>query len=220
MVTENDAKRYFMSVYKSGAIYLWGADLEVLTEDLLNKLKKTYGTSNYTRVSLELDGGKLGADCSGMLTPICGKNITAHAHYTSCKTKGAIAKMPKDKLCLIFRKENEKIVHVGVYMGDGTLIEMWNGCEHRKFIDSQWTYYGIPNWIKYSPINIDKDKLKVNDSVKLTEKLSGYDTAMDAINKKNQKTTLTPGTYYVYKIYNNSVNLTKKKGTAGSWVVL
>lgn len=55
-------------------------------------------------------------------------------------------------------------------------------------------------------------------SYTLKSTAKGYSNAADARNKVNQKTTLSKGTYYIYKTYNGMLNLSKKKGVPGSWI--
>lgn len=214
-VSAEGVVRFCKGLHKAGAVYLWGADVEIITADLLDSLRKRFGTGKYSTVSLSMVEGLIGADCSGLLKPLSGKDDTAAGYYKSCVKKGDISKIPLDKVCLIFRKENGNIVHVAVYAGDGTLYEMWNGCDHRKFIESQWTYYGIPEWIE------QPDKvLAVGDEVEIGDDVKGYYTAKDAEDGTNAKHTLVPGKYYVYKLYGKAVNVSRIKGNKGSWVLL
>ena len=60
-------------------------------------------------------------------------------------------------------------------------------------------------------------------TVTLTNAIKVYNTAMDAKNNENELPFTYPsGTYYIYKIHEptGAVNITKKKGTAGAWVIL
>ena len=52
--------------------------------------------------------------------------------------------------------------------------------------------------------------------VKVT--VNGYTNAVDAKNKKNSKTKVTAGNYYVYKESNGMINVSSKNGVAGSWI--
>lgn len=52
--------------------------------------------------------------------------------------------------------------------------------------------------------------------VKVT--VNGYSNAVDAKNKKNSKTKVTAGNYYVYKESNGMINVSSKNGVAGSWI--
>lgn len=217
MISAEGVKRYCAAIHKAGAVYMWGADVEVITEELIEEKKARFGTKHYQTLNLCDVEGKLGADCSGFLTPIAGIDRTAESHYKTCLVKGKAADLPADKVCLLFRVEDGKIVHVAVYTGDGKLYEMWNGCEHREFKPSQWTYYGIPAWIEEQEI-----VRKVGAKITTKKVLNRYRNAADAKAGRNaMEHPYDPGTFYIYKIDpNGAVNITKKKDEPGSWVML
>lgn len=60
--------------------------------------------------------------------------------------------------------------------------------------------------------------LNTDKTFTLSVKVYGYVNANDAKNHKNNKTLLEPGKFYVYKTYNGMINLSRSKGSAGSWV--
>lgn len=57
-----------------------------------------------------------------------------------------------------------------------------------------------------------------NTTYVLKQSTRGYVNAADAQVGRNPRTTLTAGTYTIYKTYNGMLNLTKKAGVPGSWV--
>ncbi len=57
-----------------------------------------------------------------------------------------------------------------------------------------------------------------NETYKVNKNTSGYMTAVDAKNKKNQKSTVLAGAYYIYKKSGGMLNVTKQKGVPGSWI--
>lgn len=210
--------RYCKSMFLAGAVYLWGANVEVITKELFAELKKSFGAKNYEKITFEEVEGKIGADCSGFLCPLSGEDNTAAGYYSACPDRGKISRMPKDKVCLIFRKEGAKIVHVAIYNGEGMLYEMWDGCEYRKFVESEWTYYGVPAWIEKQD-----DKLVVGGTVTVKKALLAYNNAENAKNGvKPLKNKYAAGVYYVYKIDapTGAVNITKDKEEPGAWVIL
>lgn len=217
MINAEGVKRYCAAIHAAGAVYVWGADVEVITEDLIKEKKARFGTRYYQTLNLCDVEGKLGADCSGFLTPIAGIDRTAESHYKTCPVKGKAADLPADMVCLLFRQEDDKIVHVAVYTGDGKLYEMWNGCEHREFKPSQWTYYGIPAWIEEQEII-----RKIGAKITTKKVLNRYRNAADAKAGRNAMDyPYAPGIFFIYKIdVTGAVNITKEKGKPGSWVML
>lgn len=204
-------KRYCESVFAMKPIYLWGADMQVLTEDLLRQLKQRFGEKNYEDIDLDKHEGLFGADCSGMLTPISGKDMTASSYYVACPEKGAATKTPIDKTCLLFKEEVGKVVHVAIYTGDGVLYEMWDGCRKREFKPEQWSYFGIPDWIEQ---NSGSKVIHLGKATKI------YRSATDAINGKGYVAIYPPGEYYLYKTYKTASNITKTDGIPGGWCVI
>lgn len=49
-------------------------------------------------------------------------------------------------------------------------------------------------------------------------KTFGYMNAIDAQDHRNHVNIIYPGNYYIYKAYKGMINITKEKGTPGSWI--
>lgn len=218
MISAKGFETYLESIHKATAIYMWGADVEIGTEDLLKNKIKIFGEKHYKKLTVDKIEGKICADCSGLFTPLSGVNITAQMYYDRCIQKGSIWQIPKNKKCLIFRKQGNEIVHVAGYLGNGYLIEMWDGCDKRKFAEADWDYYGFPTWLgEQEDVLLEDGTVTIKDSIKV------YNTAYDA--KKNKSVlpfTYPAGTYYIFKVHKltGAVNITTKKGTPGAWVIL
>lgn len=218
MISANGYVEFLESVYRAGCVYVWGGNLEFGTKELLEFKKKTYGKENYNDLTVEMIEGRLCADCSGLFAPISGYDDTAQGYYDKCMEKGRIGQIPRNKKCLLFREQNGRMVHMAGYEGNGYLVEMWNGCEKREFKESEWTHFGFPSWLESQV-----DEIVVGGEIFLTNAIKIYNTASDAKNGKNTLPFTYPsGTYYIYKIHKptGAVNITKKKGTAGAWVIL
>ena len=218
MISANGFVEYLETIFRATAIYFWGGNVEFGSKELLEFKKKTYGKENYKDLTVEMIEGRLCADCSGLFAPISGYDDTAHGYYEKCLEKGRIGQIPRNKKCLLFREQNGRMVHMAGYLGNGYLVEMWDGCEKREFKESEWTHFGFPAWLE-----TQVDELVVGGEIVLTDAIKVYNTASDAKNGKNTLPFTYPsGTYYIYKIHEptGAVNITKKKGTAGAWVIL
>lgn len=155
-VTQAQFKEHFLNLLNGKAVYVWGANGEIISEELVEKLFKLYGSKTYTEEyyqnKLKEGKGRIGADCSGAFKPLSGVDRTAKGHYNACSTKGSIKDLPKDVACMVF---NSNWTHMAAYMGDGTTIEMrsskMNVFEQEPFDASRWTYYGIPDWLEPYP---------------------------------------------------------------------
>ena len=151
---------YFENLYANKAVYLWGANGEIITKELCDRLYKSYGSSAYNRAyydnKLKEGLGKIGADCSGAMYPVSGFDTTAQGYYNKCVSKGNISSIPKDTACLVFKgKSTSAINHIGFYPGNGSVytIEMKSSkdnCVKSELTSGGWKWYGIPNWIDYS----------------------------------------------------------------------
>lgn len=147
---------YFEDLYNNGAIYVWGANGEVITKELCNTLFKKYGTAKYNERYYNeraKHAGKIGADCSGAFRAVSGFDGTAWDYYNLCSSKGKIEDIDKNKPCLVFKRNGSKVTHIGFYCGNGYTIEMQSSttnCVKQKLEVGSWTHFGIPTWIDYS----------------------------------------------------------------------
>lgn len=104
----------------------------------------------------ETGKGKLCYDCA-QLALACmaaaGIPLVSGANSQWNKTRfsesGEISGLPRNKVCLVFRKDSDgKMHHVGVYMGDGSVIHARGhayGVVHQQLEDVTFTHYGIPS---------------------------------------------------------------------------
>ena len=61
--------------------------------------------------------------------------------------KGEIADMPMDVVCCVFHEKAGKMIHVGVYLGDGMVADARghaDGVLHKHVTSYPWTHYAIP----------------------------------------------------------------------------
>lgn len=66
---------------------------------------------------------------------------------TQFQSKGTIGELPADKVALVFRDDGGKMGHVGVYMGDGTVIHARGhayGVVRNELTDVNFSHFGIP----------------------------------------------------------------------------
>lgn len=83
------------------------------------------------------------------------------------------------------------------------------------------------SWIDGSKLNTNnkKDKIKpapvqnTHDTVVLNTDVKVYGNAYDAISGTNPAATFSKGTYYIYKTYGNTINISAQKGQPGGWII-
>lgn len=66
---------------------------------------------------------------------------------TRFSASGTIDQLPADKVGLVFRQDEKTMGHVGVYLGDGTVVHARGhayGVVRQPIADTAFTHYGIP----------------------------------------------------------------------------
>lgn len=168
-VTQKQFINHYMNLYNSGAIYVWGANGEVITKELVDRLYKTYGSRTYTRTyynnKLKEGQGKIGADCSGSIFPLSQRDNTAKGYYNACTKRGLFKNLPKGTACLVF---NSNFTHVGAYLGNGITVEMMSStrnCVKQTLSNTRWAYYGIPDWLEVEADGDEAPQVDNNNNV-------------------------------------------------------
>lgn len=99
--------------------------------------KRAYDCAQLTRWCMDAIGVKL---VSG---------ATSQWNKTAWAEKGEISGMPREKMCLVFRRDSAKVMgHVGVYLGDRTVVHA-KGHDYgvvREGLEEygRFTHYGVP----------------------------------------------------------------------------
>ena len=98
--------------------------------------------------------GKLAYDCAqlsrGAMAAV-GISLVSGANSQWNKTlweeRGGVGDLPRDKICLVFRRDGDHMGHVGVYTGDGYVIHAKGhdfGVVRQPLEDTEFTHFGIP----------------------------------------------------------------------------
>lgn len=167
-------------------------------------------------------------DCSGLGVTylLANKAIscdtTAAGLYNKCEP---IKDNEVTEGCWGFLKDSSgKIYHIGYVVDNDMIVHAFNqekGVIIEKRTARKWIYARPDFAFAFDkPQKPLYDTLSVGDKVTIAESIKGYNTADNALKGKNPTVTYSKGEYYVYKKYNGAVNITRKKGTAGAWVVL
>lgn len=161
LVTPESFVNWFEKLYSELAVYVWGANGQIITKDTMDELYDKYGSDTYNRkyfdMKLQKGRGKIAADAAGSFYQLSKEDRTVREYFTACPIKGVIAALPKDKVCLLF---NNNLTHVGAYLGNGITIEMRSSklnMNRETLKPARWQYYGIPDFVDYG---MDLDSLK------------------------------------------------------------
>lgn len=216
-----------------GNAYLWGGQGESVYE-LVKQLAKKNGQSEENTEKMLACIKKMGSkdikffDCSGLIIRYLIDNrglaydTTAAGLYKLCDSINE-SQVEEGDWCFL-RNSSGEIYHIGVIVDNDMVVHAFNqekGVIMEKRTERKWIYARPDFAFSFeSAQNAQISNLKVGDKVTLTESIKGYNTADNALKGKNPTVTYGKGTYYVYKKYNGSVNITRNKGVAGAWVVL
>lgn len=219
---------------KVGCPYLWGGQGETLF-DMVRKYCATKSQSKEATEKMITFLKKKGVvdkefyDCSGLGVKYLldlgaiKYDMTANGLYKKC----ALISMDEVRAGdWVFFIEDGRAVHIGYMVTDSEVVHALDqtvGVIREKLSESRgWNGAGRPEFcmIYDLPQKVDTNNLKYGDKITTTKDLNGYSNADNAFRGLKPVCTYSAGTYYVYKVYNGAVNITRHKGIPGAWVVL
>ncbi|UPO88349.1 glycoside hydrolase family protein [Niallia sp. Man26] len=111
-----------------------------------------------------------------------------------------------------------ELLNQGKYIEAADQFDLWNksggkvlnGLVKRRAKEKALFLTGLPQ--------AKKAEVTSAKTYKLTSGKSAYVSAADAKSQKNKKGAVKAGTYYVFNEFQGMINLTSKKGVAGSWI--
>lgn len=168
--------------HQLGLPYWFGTQGQIATRELLNQKRRQY-PGYYTASDFNKQLGKRVHDCSGLIKGCVTEgqynpnyDVNAAGMYAAAKEKGKISTMEKEPGVLVFKGSTPaKIHHVGVYIGNGKVIEAkghkWGVIESE--LDESWTY-----WCKCSFIDYRKESIPVNLKVTKIKPASYFDSEL------------------------------------------
>lgn len=185
-----------------GNPYWYGCFGQTATKALYNAKKKQYPKYyEWSCPSSQL--GKKVFDCVGLIkgylwsssitaTPKynASQDVSANGMYDKCKKKGRISSMPKVPGVLVFKSG-----HVGVYIGDGTVVEAKGhkyGVIKSKLSAGGWINWGYCPWISYTTTEETSSPAKPSGgtTVKYFKKYTGKSVSIvDALNSLGEKSS-------------------------------
>ena len=202
---------------KVGCPYIWGARGSLCTPEYRKKMISNY--PNYAKQNKEqcpVVGGsattcegcrwydnerheaRQAFDCAGLCNYVfkqngitIGQGATTIWNNTKWKSRGPVTSMfPYNDVCLVFRGDKSVKEHIGIYDGEGYVIEAANfnlGVVRRIFDSTKWNYWMIPVGVSDMPFEPYEARVKTNHD--------GYICLWDS----NKKTS------YYTKIYDGEV---------------
>ncbi|MGN0506625.1 MAG: C40 family peptidase [Lachnospiraceae bacterium] len=218
---------------KVGNAYLWGGQGETLfglVRQLAKRNQQSDANTEKMIAYMEQSGVKDMEffDCSGLPVSYLlsvgaiSTDTNADGLYRRCTKINRQDARPSDMVFLL--NTAGKATHIGCIVDSGIVVHALN--QTRGVIEEQldkrnWVF-GRPDFcIEYDlDEQIDVSALKPGDKVTINEPVKGYNAADNALTSVKSTVTYPEGEYYVYKVYNGAVNITRSKGKPGAWVVL
>ncbi len=219
---------------KVGCAYLWGGQGESVYA-MIRKVADSKGQSSANTDKMLAFLAAHGVkdleffDCSGLGVDYLldqkaiSSDMTADGLYRKCTKIDKKEARPGDMVFLV--NSAGKATHVGYIVEEGIVVHALNqtvGVIEEPLAKRKWVY-GRPDFcIEYdlAEPEIDISSLKIGDKITLKKAVSGYNTAANARAGVNPVVTYPAGTYYVFRVYSGTVNITRSKGTPGAWVVI
>lgn len=217
-----------------GKPYWYGCFGQKSTKELYNSKKKQYPSqyqwncpSNQLNIKVH--------DCVGLIkgylwcdtnesTPKynASQDVSADGMLTKCKEKGAISTMPDIPGILVFLPG-----HIGVYIGDGYVIEAKGhayGVVKTKLQGRGWKNWGKCPWITYEgsatkPTTVTKPKTSTT-STSSNSKIPTYKVGTVLTLQVNLKVRTGAGTNYSQKKRSQLTADGQKHAQAGTYAVL
>lgn len=218
---------------KVGAAYLWGGQGESIY-GLIRAFAKKKGQSDektekmLTYLESQGVGDMEFFDCSGLGVDFLlekgavSSDMTAHGFYRKCR------KIDKDEIregdMGFLVSSTDTATHIGYVVGKSKIVHALNqskGVIEEDINKRRWVF-GRPDFcLEYDlEQTIDIAALLIGDKITINKTVLGYNTAANARASVNPVATYPSGIYYVFRIYNGTVNITRTKGTPGAWVML
>lgn len=216
-----------------GMPYLWGGQNESLFDLIRGLAAKKEQSDKNTEKMIAFIEKKFTKDirffdCSGLAVSYLLErkaleyDTTASGLYRLCKPIND-SQVEEGDWCFLKDSDGD-IYHIGYVVDNGMVVHAYNqekGVIMEKRTERKWIYARPDFAFSFTKTQKPQiDTLEVGDKVTLTESIKGYNTADNAIKGYNPTVTYPAGEYYVYKVYNGAVNITRIKGKPGAWVVL
>ncbi len=139
---------------KIGCGYVWAGEGQVLTQSTLDSLYNQY-PDNIDKNVVSKWMGRQVYDCSGFVMKAfetIGISLIHNAESaweeTNWVSKGEIANLPPDKVCILYKysADKGKMTHTGIYIGGSLFIHAKSSADGvvMEPMPYSWTHWGIP----------------------------------------------------------------------------
>lgn len=213
-----------------GQPYLWGGNGETLKDMILYYASKVCKQSDEsTEKMLKFISEKIENfeeileipfyDCSGLGVKFLLEKGILKSDCTANSLRKKCTPIPFNQVTagdFVFLINNEDVAtHVGYVVEGKMVVHAFNtnvGIIKEPISARKWAYYRPKFFAE------DLNKYMVGDIVHLPKDTPVYHTAMNAVQQVMASTVYEQGSYFVYKIFGECVNITRRQGCAGGWI--
>ena len=158
-MNEKEAALVSWARSRIGDGYVYGATGWICTEKRLDQQAEQYPeyASKILGVCVKWIGKRC-YDCAQLtrkglaaLAISIPSGATSQWRSKSWREKGEIAALPRERVACLFRAVGDKMIHTGLYTGDGMVIDARgsaSGVVSSSIGDYPWTHYAIPNGLE------------------------------------------------------------------------
>ena len=172
---DNASKVVEFAKSKIGCGYIWGTQGQMCTPALI-KSKVSNGHVNPNIVKKWI--GKQVFDCAGLVSQAfkqigisMATGATSAWGGTKWQIKGEIRNLPKNKVCVLYRRGEGRMQHTGIYLGNGEYIHAAGSSigVRKEKMPGRWTHWGIPKGLynvnELTTVKEDPTPVKTEDPI-------------------------------------------------------
>ena len=130
-ITTNEIVTRLRNLMYSAAVYMWGADGEVITPEYIEFLKSRYisslHTPEYYDEKLECFRGKIGVDDVGLVNYLSGSHLAIEDYFKTAHIISPAVDINRNYVWLVYGTKVIGTPRVGIYLGNGKVITISEG---------------------------------------------------------------------------------------------
>ena len=186
MITNYMLATFCEQALKQKTLYMWGTYGKPITKSLIVDKTKQYPTKySETRqayLKKHIDGKTRGCDCAGLIKWALWTNASINSPikydsktdrgvnglYNAATSKGLIGTMPEERGIIVYKSG-----HVGVYVGNGYVVECTLGNRGDGVVKTKLSAAGWTHWLKIPEVMYvsEEDKKLGGKKLNIFEKL-------------------------------------------------
>lgn len=162
ILTSSDVVTKIRALLYADPVYIWGANGEVITPEMIQKLKDRFvsdkHTPEYYDEKLNNYRGKKAVDDVGMLNFLSGENLSVHEYIQKSSRVVPAVDINQNGVWVLCGVKRDGTPMVGIYLGNGNVVVTSEGPGIRECIPdltnpTKWNIGFIPHFLDTSNIS-------------------------------------------------------------------